>query len=128
MRGRGETTASQTAWAILGLCAAGEVDSASVDAGVSYLLDTQRDDGGWEITGQKVWTTNAQFASFGMLLARTDSAEVKHKGLTMFIVPMDAKGIDVRPLRQINGDAHRTTDLARRVVHGRAHTRLREWK
>ncbi|MBI3863988.1 MAG: squalene--hopene cyclase [Planctomycetia bacterium] len=48
LRGRGEATASQTAWAILGLCAAGEVESASVDAGVSYLLDTQRDDGGWD--------------------------------------------------------------------------------
>jgi alkylation response protein AidB-like acyl-CoA dehydrogenase len=66
----------------------------------------QRDDGSWAIDGQKVWTTNAQFASFGMLLARTDPTEVKHKGLTMFIIPMDAEGLDVRPLRQINGDAH----------------------
>src|SRR5262245_6374231 len=66
----------------------------------------QNDDGGWSITGQKVWTTNAQFASYGMLLARTDPSVVKHKGLTMFIVPMDSEGIDVRPLRQINGDAH----------------------
>lgn len=61
---------------------------------------------GWTISGQKVWTTNAQFASFGMLLARTDSSQPKHKGLTMFIVPMEAEGVEVRPLRQINGDAH----------------------
>jgi len=67
---------------------------------------TRRDGEGWTVNGQKVWTTNAQFASFGMLLARTDPSEVKHKGLTMFIVPMDSPGIDVRPLRQINGDAH----------------------
>jgi squalene-hopene/tetraprenyl-beta-curcumene cyclase len=48
LRGQGPATASQTAWAILGLCAAGEVNSAAVDAGLQYLLDTQRDDGGWD--------------------------------------------------------------------------------
>src|SRR5262249_47696517 len=48
LRGQGTPTASQTAWAILGLCAAGEIDSAAVDAGVQFLLDTQRDDGGWD--------------------------------------------------------------------------------
>ncbi|HLJ10950.1 MAG TPA: terpene cyclase/mutase family protein [Planctomycetaceae bacterium] len=48
LRGRGTETASQTAWALLGLCAAGEVDSAAVGSGVQYLLDTQRDDGGWD--------------------------------------------------------------------------------
>ena len=47
------------------------------------------DDGSWTLNGQKVWTTNAQFASFGLLLARTDADVPKHKGLTMFIVPMD---------------------------------------
>jgi alkylation response protein AidB-like acyl-CoA dehydrogenase len=62
-------------------------------------------DGGWSLTGQKVWTTNAQFASFGLLLARTDPDVPKHKGLTMFIVPMDAPGVTVRPLRQISGEA-----------------------
>ena len=53
-----------------------------------------------------MWTTNAQFASYGLLLARTDPDLPKHKGLTMFIVPMDAEGVTVRPLRQISGDAH----------------------
>jgi squalene-hopene/tetraprenyl-beta-curcumene cyclase len=48
LRGEGKATASQTAWAILGLCAAGEVDSAAVESGVQYLLHTQRDDGGWD--------------------------------------------------------------------------------
>ena len=48
LRGKGTPTASQTAWALLGLCAAGEADSAAVEAGVQFLLDTQRDDGGWD--------------------------------------------------------------------------------
>jgi alkylation response protein AidB-like acyl-CoA dehydrogenase len=61
--------------------------------------------GTWTLNGQKVWTTNAQFASFGLLLARTDPGVPKHKGLTMFIVPMDADGITVRGLRQISGEA-----------------------
>jgi len=65
----------------------------------------QADDGSWTLNGQKVWTTNAQFASFGLLLARTDAAVPKHKGLTMFIVPMDAPGVTVRGLRQISGEA-----------------------
>ncbi|UTI64768.1 acyl-CoA dehydrogenase family protein [Paraconexibacter antarcticus] len=63
------------------------------------------DDGSWSLTGQKVWTTYAQFASFGMLLARTDADVPKHKGMTMFIVPMDTPGITVRGLRQITGEA-----------------------
>jgi alkylation response protein AidB-like acyl-CoA dehydrogenase len=63
------------------------------------------DGGGWSLTGQKVWTTNAQFAAYGLLLARTDADVPKHKGLTMFIVPMDAPGVTVRGLRQISGEA-----------------------
>jgi alkylation response protein AidB-like acyl-CoA dehydrogenase len=65
----------------------------------------KEDNGGWRLSGQKVWTTNAQFAAFGLLLARTDPDVPKHKGLTMFIVPMDAEGVTVRGLRQITGDA-----------------------
>ena len=52
-----------------------------------------------------MWTTNAQFASFGLLLARTDADVPKHKGLTMFIVPIDGEGVTVRGLRQISGEA-----------------------
>jgi alkylation response protein AidB-like acyl-CoA dehydrogenase len=65
----------------------------------------KQDDGSWVINGQKVWTTNAQFASYGLLLARTDANVPKHKGMTMFIVPMDAEGVTVRGLRQISGEA-----------------------
>lgn len=65
----------------------------------------QVDGGRWLLNGQKVWTTNAQFASFGLLLARTNPDVAKHKGLTMFIVPMDADGVTVRGLRQISGEA-----------------------
>lgn len=64
-----------------------------------------QDDGSWRLTGQKVWTTNAQFASYGLLLARTDADVPKHKGMTMFVVPMDAEGVTVRGLRQISGEA-----------------------
>ena len=63
------------------------------------------EDGSWRVNGQKVWTTNAQFASFGLMLARTDPDVPKHKGLTMFIVPMDAPGVTIRGLRQISGEA-----------------------
>jgi alkylation response protein AidB-like acyl-CoA dehydrogenase len=66
----------------------------------------RHDDGSWTVSGQKVWTTNAQHASFGLLLARTDPDVPKHRGLTMFVLPMDAEGVSVRPLRQISGDAH----------------------
>jgi alkylation response protein AidB-like acyl-CoA dehydrogenase len=65
----------------------------------------QQEDGSWRLSGQKVWTTNAQLASFGLLLARTDADVPKHKGLTMFIVPMDGEGVTIRGLRQISGEA-----------------------
>ena len=52
-----------------------------------------------------MWTTNAQFAAYGLLLARTNPDVPKHKGLTMFVVPMDAEGVTVRALRQISGEA-----------------------
>ena len=64
----------------------------------------KEDDGSWRLSGQKVWTTNAQFAAYGLLLARTDPDAHKHKGLTMFVVPMDAEGVTIRPLRQISGE------------------------
>jgi alkylation response protein AidB-like acyl-CoA dehydrogenase len=65
----------------------------------------RRADSGFSITGQKVWTTGAQHAGFGLLLARTDPEVPKHKGLTMFLVPMHAEGVTVRPLRGISGGA-----------------------
>ncbi|WP_438294118.1 acyl-CoA dehydrogenase [Streptomyces sp. HUAS TT7] len=64
------------------------------------------DDGGWRITGQKVWTSAAQWADYGILLARTDPAAPKHKGLTYFLVDMKRTGgIDIRPLKEITGDS-----------------------
>jgi alkylation response protein AidB-like acyl-CoA dehydrogenase len=62
-------------------------------------------DGDWLVDGQKVWTTNAHHASFGIMLARSDPSVSRHRGLTMFVVPMDAAGVEVRPLRQISGEA-----------------------
>jgi len=64
-----------------------------------------QDDGSWLVNGQKVWTSFARHAAFGILLARTDPDVAKHKGLTMFAVPMDTAGVTIRPLRQITGDA-----------------------
>jgi alkylation response protein AidB-like acyl-CoA dehydrogenase len=64
-----------------------------------------RTDEGWRLDGQKVWTSNAQFADIGLALVRTDSEAPKHKGLTMFVVPMRTPGIEVRPLRQMTGGA-----------------------
>jgi alkylation response protein AidB-like acyl-CoA dehydrogenase len=62
-----------------------------------------RHDDGWVITGQKVWTTNAQLADFGAVLARTDPDLPKHGGLTMFIMDMRQSGVTVRPLRDMTG-------------------------
>jgi len=66
----------------------------------------RRDASGWRLTGQKVWTSRAGYATWGMCLARTDPEVPKHQGLTMFAVKMDAPGVIVRPLRQMNGDHH----------------------
>lgn len=61
-----------------------------------------RDVAGWRITGQKIWTSGAAKAARCLLLARTGPLEDRHKGLALFAVPMDAPGIRVRPIRQIN--------------------------
>ena len=63
----------------------------------------ERDGADWIVSGQKLWTTNADIADFGLLLARTDAGVPKHKGLTMFWVDMRSPGIEVRPIHQITG-------------------------
>jgi len=64
-----------------------------------------RTDGGWRLDGQKVWSSGARFAEYGLLLARTDPEVAKQAGLTMFLMPMDAPGVEVRPIRQMSGAA-----------------------
>jgi len=59
----------------------------------------------WLVNGQKVWTTVAHISKWGLLIARTDPDLPKHRGITAFIVDMEADGVEVRPLRQITGDA-----------------------
>jgi alkylation response protein AidB-like acyl-CoA dehydrogenase len=62
-------------------------------------------DGGWVLNGQKVWTSLAQAADFGICLARSEPDAPKHAGITYFIVDMHAEGIDIRPLRELTGAA-----------------------
>jgi len=71
----------------------------------SLATKATRVDGGWRLSGQKVWTSLAYEADWGACLARTDNTVARHKGLSYFLVDMRAEGVDVRPLRQSTGAA-----------------------
>lgn len=60
----------------------------------------------WTVNGQKIWTSGAHQADYGLLLARSDPSVPKHSGLTMFFIDMHGPGVEVRPIKQANGDAH----------------------
>ncbi|HZQ86781.1 MAG TPA: acyl-CoA dehydrogenase family protein [Acidimicrobiales bacterium] len=66
----------------------------------------ERDGDLWRVTGQKVWSSRAHYSRWGLLLARTNWDVPKHAGITCFGIDMEAPGVEVRPLRQMNGDTH----------------------
>lgn len=71
----------------------------------SLTTKATRVDGGWRITGQKIWTSAAQYSSWGALLARTDTSAPKHNGISYFLLDMKAEGVTVSPLRELTGGA-----------------------
>ncbi len=72
----------------------------------SLQTRAERDGDEWIINGQKVWTTLAHLCAYGIVIARTDPDVPKHAGISMFIAPMDADGVEIRPIHQIDGGTH----------------------
>ncbi|MCP5180444.1 MAG: acyl-CoA dehydrogenase family protein [Pseudomonadales bacterium] len=65
----------------------------------------EKDGDEWVINGQKIWTSGAQHSDYGILITRTDPTVAKHKGLTMFFLDMRSPGVDIRPIKQVNGQS-----------------------
>ena len=65
----------------------------------------KKDGEDWILNGQKVWTSGAQFSDYGIIVARSDPSQPKHKGLTFFYMDMKSKGVEVRPIKQMSGDS-----------------------
>jgi alkylation response protein AidB-like acyl-CoA dehydrogenase len=82
-----------------------EPDAGSDLASLRTRAEPEPDGDGFVVTGQKIWSTDAQWADMGMLLARTDPTVDRHAGITAFVVPMDRPGIEVRPIREMTGEA-----------------------
>lgn len=80
-----------------------EPDAGSDLAGLKTSAVRDGDD--WIINGQKIWTTGAQYCKWGMLVARSDTNAAKHAGLSYFIVDMEDPGIEIRPIKQMNGQS-----------------------
>ena len=72
------------------------------------MTRAEQDGQDWIVNGQKVWTTWAEEADYGILLARTDPAAARHRGISFFLCPMRQDGIDVRPIREMTGRSHFT--------------------
>jgi len=72
-------------------------------AGLRTRAEKRGDD--WIVNGQKIWTSGAHYSDYGILLTRTDPTSPKHKGLTMFFLDMKSKGVEVRPIKQANGQS-----------------------
>ncbi|TDC90051.1 acyl-CoA dehydrogenase [Actinomadura sp. 7K507] len=71
----------------------------------SLSMKAERVEGGWKLTGQKIWTSLAHYAQWGFCIARTDPDAAKHDGITYFLVDMKSEGVDVRPLKELTGEA-----------------------
>jgi 3-oxochol-4-en-24-oyl-CoA dehydrogenase len=81
-----------------------EPDAGSDLAGLRTTAERDGDE--WVVNGQKIWTTSADVAAFGILLARTDPTVARRRGISYFICSMDTPGIEVRPIREMSGGSH----------------------